>query len=138
MKKLYVVGFLFSEECDRVALVRKNRPEWQAGKLNGIGGKIEANETPDEAMVREFEEETGMMVPKWEEFCTLEGDNSLVYCFKAIGDVTQVRTVETERIEVHSVERLLNFNYSEALPNLRWLIPMAMEQNMTASVYHKQ
>ena len=34
--------------------------EWQAGLLNGIGGKIEDGEAPIEALVREFAEETGV------------------------------------------------------------------------------
>ena len=52
--KEYVVGFMFSEE------ILKNKPDWQAGRLNGVGGKVEPNEYPDQAMVREFEEETGV------------------------------------------------------------------------------
>ena len=38
-----------------VVLTHKNRPAWQAGKLNGVGGKIELLESPVAAMVREFE-----------------------------------------------------------------------------------
>jgi hypothetical protein len=58
VKDRYVLGFVFSEDSSRVLLVWKNRPAWQAGKLNGIGGKIEAGETPLQAMQREFREET--------------------------------------------------------------------------------
>ena len=43
----------------QVALVLKDHPDWQAGKLNAIGGKISNAETPTNAMVREFAEETG-------------------------------------------------------------------------------
>jgi 8-oxo-dGTP pyrophosphatase MutT (NUDIX family) len=42
-----------------VLLVRKNRPEWQKGRLNLVGGKIEPGETPEEAAVRELYEEAG-------------------------------------------------------------------------------
>jgi 8-oxo-dGTP pyrophosphatase MutT (NUDIX family) len=58
VKHRYVVGFLFSQDESKVLLVWKNRPAWQNGKLNGIGGKIEAGETPLQAMEREFKEET--------------------------------------------------------------------------------
>ena len=58
-KKTYVAGFLFSPDRSRVLLIRKNRPAWQAGKLNGLGGKIEPGETPPQAMRREFREEQG-------------------------------------------------------------------------------
>ena len=54
----YVLGFAF-HPARGVVLIRKNRPEWQAGKLNGVGGKIERGELPEQAMAREFEEETG-------------------------------------------------------------------------------
>ena len=53
----YVLGFAFTKDLKQVALIRKKRPEWQAGKLNGIGGKVNINEVPLLAMVREFQEE---------------------------------------------------------------------------------
>lgn len=48
----YVVGFMFSSDKTLVTLIRKNRPKWMNGKLNGVGGKIEIGETPLQAMVR--------------------------------------------------------------------------------------
>ena len=40
MKK-YVLTFLFTSDYKNVWLIEKNRPNWQKGSLNGIGGKIE-------------------------------------------------------------------------------------------------
>lgn len=58
--KRYVLGLAFTENGS-VVMVQKNRPEWQAGKLNFIGGKIEPyDETAVHTMSREFEEETGV------------------------------------------------------------------------------
>lgn len=55
----YVVGFMFSEDSSKVALIRKNRPEWQKGLLNGIGGHCESSDKNNQdTMIREFEEET--------------------------------------------------------------------------------
>lgn len=55
----YVLGFAFHK--NRVLLIRKNRPQWQAGFVNGVGGKVEAYDwSLTEAMRREFEEETGV------------------------------------------------------------------------------
>lgn len=55
----YVLGFVFSPDLREVYLIRKNRPEWQRGLLNGIGGKIEQGETDAAAMHREAFEESG-------------------------------------------------------------------------------
>ncbi len=54
----YVLGIAFNESLDSVVLLQKNRPSFLAGKWNGVGGHIEANETSLIAMQREFKEET--------------------------------------------------------------------------------
>ena len=61
--QLYVLGFAFTTD-GRVALIQKKRPAWQAGRLNGIGGKVEGTEHSAAAMVREFREETGVDTPE--------------------------------------------------------------------------
>lgn len=57
----YVVGLAVNQGW--VALIRKAKPAWQAGRLNGIGGKVEPGEDPQLAMAREFEEEAGVATP---------------------------------------------------------------------------
>lgn len=59
-----VLGFGFTND-NRVALIRKIRPDWQRGSFNGVGGHIEPGESPVDAMVREFMEETGVKIDKW-------------------------------------------------------------------------
>lgn len=76
-KPNYVVGFLFSTNKKEVVLIKKNRPDWQKGLLNGIGGHIE-DETPLEAMKREFLEETGLKIEYWKQFAYIEFERG--YC----------------------------------------------------------
>lgn len=68
------LGFCFNPLDNTVLLMRKNRPDWQAGKLNGVGGHIETGETSRDAMVREFREETGCAIPDflWEHVGRME------------------------------------------------------------------
>jgi 8-oxo-dGTP pyrophosphatase MutT (NUDIX family) len=54
----YVLGFVFDYGFHHVLLICKTSPEWQAGRLNGLGGKIEPGESPLQAMDRELREET--------------------------------------------------------------------------------
>lgn len=49
-EKSYVVGFMLDQAREHVVLIEKNRPAWQAGKLNGVGGKVEPGEFPVNAM----------------------------------------------------------------------------------------
>lgn len=127
-----VAGFLFYK--DRVVLVKKTKPEWQAGLLNGIGGKIEPGESPFDAMVREFEEETGYRTLEWEEFAVEIGPVSTVYFFR-----TQVDECPPMPHHNDVGEQIISvFAYNpphKVVGNLRWLVPMALDwRAMEASI----
>lgn len=55
----YTICFIKQE--DTVLLLFRNK-EPNKGKWNGVGGKIDANESPSEAILRETWEETGLIV----------------------------------------------------------------------------
>lgn len=119
--KSYVLGFLFTEDKQWVWLIRKKRPEWQSGKLNGIGGKIESGETSYFAMVREFREEAGIEIKDWKYFCKLTDEKEFeVYCYYSFSHL-KPQTVTDE--EVICIPCSLN---NLVIPNLNWLIPMAL------------
>lgn len=121
----YVCGFAFGGKNNDVVLIRKNKPTRQKGKLNGVGGHIEQGEEPHTAMVREFEEETGLHVPFWEHYLTLEGSDWRVYFFRAFEvDVYKVQTKTEEPVSVYLSGELP----PDALPNIRWLVPLALDQ----------
>lgn len=117
----YVAGFHFNPLWRTVTLVRKNKPSWQAGKLNAVGGKIEPGESALAAMRREFKEEAGLLILDWEHFATVEGAWGSVAFFRTWNPGI-ARTMESEQIEV---VRLGDVRFAECLPNLSWLLPLA-------------
>jgi 8-oxo-dGTP diphosphatase len=119
----YVAGFLFDSTYEHVALIKKEKPAWQKGKLNGIGGKIEPGETSIDAMRREFREETGVDIQEWNQYIQLSGDEFAVEFFYAIGDPFLVQTTTEEVVNVYATGYLPQL---DTIPNLQWLIPMAM------------
>lgn len=133
MTKDYVLGFLFDAAKGSVVLIQKNRPEWQCGKYNGVGGKIELGESPREAMVREFEEETGVRVPQWTCFNTITGDQaadptrvaSRIYCFYAV-DENKFWAAESMTDEKVEQTPLCIIDKIPAIPHIKWLIPQAL------------
>ena len=122
----YACGFLFSLDRARVVLIRKRRPAWQEGKLNGVGGKVEAGETALDAMRREFVEEAGIQVRDWQQVLTLTGVDWQGHFFRAFGDVSLVRAVTDEQLEVHSVRALPG----DTIPNLHWMIPLMLDEQV--------
>lgn len=79
----YVLGFIFGKTHNFVLLQRKAKPDWQKGRYNGVGGKIEDGETPEQAMTREGVEEVGQAL-EWEKKATMFVNEHTVYVFKAI------------------------------------------------------
>jgi 8-oxo-dGTP diphosphatase len=136
----YVCGFLFTPERDRVLLIRKNRPAWQAGKLNGIGGKIEPGETPAQAMVREFREETSLHLGSsaFQHVITLSGPDDAGsgigwrgHFFRAFAPIDQARALTDELLEIHPATAVPE----DAIPNLRWMIPLMLDDEAVAGKY---
>lgn len=122
----YVCGFYFDHTLQQVVLIWKNKPAWQRGKLNGVGGKIEEGELPITAMRREFHEETGILHDEWVDLITLTGEDWCVYFFYSIGKPNEfeyVESKEAEEVAKIDIDRLDEYPH---ISNLRWLIPMAM------------
>src|SRR5688572_12750088 len=102
----YVCGFMFSPDRSRVLLIRKRRPAWQVGKLNGVGGKVEPGEVPLHAMRREFREEAGLDVADWQHALTLTGSDWSADFYRAFGDIDAARPLTDELLEVHPTRPL--------------------------------
>jgi 8-oxo-dGTP diphosphatase len=120
----YCLGFCFSKDKAKIVLILKNRPDFQRGKLNSVGGKLEINEFPHEAMVREFKEETGVQTnyEDWNYFASMDFENGRIYCYTIIQDL-EVKTVTDEPVGWFDLNALPD-NY---MPNLSWLIPLALD-----------
>lgn len=123
--QLYVLGLAFTPN-GRVALIRKNRPDWQKGKWNGIGGKVEANEDSRTAMQREFAEETGVVThPDWWTFNgRMYGKHWSVFVYSLKHECVQLaKTMTDERVRLlHANDQQINS--SAAVENLRTLVEL--------------
>ena len=130
----YVCGFLFSPDRSRVVLIRKRRPAWQAGRLNGVGGKVEPGENFLRAMTREFQEEAGMTINDWHPVLTLTGPDWRGHFFRAFGNVDAVRALTDEALEIHRVAELPG----DTIANLHWMIPLMLDQEVAEGSYRVQ
>lgn len=130
MKTKFVVGFVLTQFYEKVVLIRKQRPDWQQGKLNGLGGHVEAGESYAQAISREVFEECGLSSnpDDWMLFCNMVGTDFKVACFvKTIKfDVLETITTKTdEQVVVLDIEEV-NHDRVDVVPNLPVLIQMAI------------
>ena len=104
MKERYVLGFAFNLLGTRVVLIEKNRPAFQKGYLNGIGG-ITKYEALQDAMVREFKEETGLETETgaWQRKIVMKKASADIHVFVAylsehqLSEVKDCRNVYIDR-----------------------------------------
>lgn len=129
----YSCGFLFRETGTEVLLILKQRPDWQRGRFNGVGGKMEPGETPMACMEREFMQEAGSYVETgWREFCALKFRGGIVHFF--VGYMTpgmaEPKTMTDEKVEWVDAEQVHSlFNAGGLIQNLIWLLPLALDKD---------
>lgn len=148
----YVMGLAFNADATEIIFIEKQKPEWQRGKLNGVGGSVEEDETWSMAMTREFQEETGVYIcmENWIEVADLTGPVCQAGERGNAGEnwAMKVFTLFSQDIRgcrTKTIEKVFTFNIPVAptanlMHNLHWLIPMArlkldpLHKNFTAAI----
>lgn len=133
--KHYVLIFVFNNDFTRVLLVRKKRPDWMNGKWNGIGGKIEENETPQNAALREMDEEIGNVKFDLRHILTFTCPGGTVYTFRAI---SPYRSIKWDQKEDETIREWDTYDLpNKMMNNLTWLIPLCWADIQTPISFHE-
>ncbi len=121
----------------KILFVKRTKQDWQEGRYNLIGGKIEEGETPIEAVERELLEESGLTpfsidvtdpplkIPDANiQYGIIKGSWGIVYCFK-------VRTGMDQELKPFTGEVQPEWLYFDEvkdsnllIPNLKVIIPL--------------
>lgn len=124
--KNYTVGFCFNEALTKVVLINKLTPAWQKGLLNGVGGKLEGDETYLRCMQREFAEEAGLFIEDWRHFASFTGHDGWemqIFYTVELDHFNEVWSREAEQVEIVDVKEVQN---RPCIENIKWLIPLAI------------
>lgn len=128
MIQKYTLGFLFNKELTKVLLIHKQRPAWQKGMINGLGGKFENHESALECIAREVQEETNISTnPKsWIKYAELHSSKFAVDVMATIysGPEADATNNEDQPVEWFDIKDLPK----NVMTNLTWLIPLALEK----------
>lgn len=127
----YVIGFAFCG--NEVALIRKTKPAWQAGRLNGIGGKVENGEGFPASMVREFQEETGILTERheWSHKITMLGSDWQAEVFAMEMEHTRFDRLKTTteeqvfRINLLAIQGM--YENEELIEHIPWMLSLCRD-----------
>ncbi|HXT47771.1 MAG TPA: NUDIX domain-containing protein [Gemmatimonadaceae bacterium] len=125
--RVFVLALLFSLDGRQVALMRRTRPAWQAGRVNALGGKVVEGETPADAARREVKEEAGVDVAEWAEVLVWEDREYRMHVMRAMSErASMVRTMEDQEVFLADVAALPD----GVIGNVRWLVPLALDTDV--------
>lgn len=139
---------IFNTELSRVALIKKKRPAWLAGKWTAIGGHIEETDADSwAAAIREAREECGLDI-------TLEGGTVQARMIASINrgvslctlfavthtEIETAKTLTDEQIAVFSSNLVINngFFVEEGSYDLLWMMAMSMRAFKDPKGKHQQ
>jgi 8-oxo-dGTP diphosphatase len=121
------LGFIFTPDLQQVLLILKNRPDFAAGKYNGVGGKHEGDESDQACLTREVWEEAGISIPEenWLTVGHIEWSSwdGAVLTTVWHENANKVVSQTDEPVSWHSVNNLP----TNCMTNLYWLIPLAKD-----------
>lgn len=129
----YCCGLIFNKKMTKVILIKKNRPNWQKGYLNGIGGHLEQGEGGKQGMARECKQECGLDLPDycWQSLASIsgvneDGDRYICWFYYSINldkVFDKAKTLTDE--EVWEIDLTMR-RKMEIVCGLDWLIPLAI------------
>ena len=66
MSRLTTLVYIEKDDCYLMLCRNRKKEDPNAGKWIGVGGKLEEGESPDECMLREVREETGLILKDYD------------------------------------------------------------------------
>lgn len=137
MIAIYSLGFCFMHDFSHVALIRKTKPDWQKGKLNGVGGACDDGETLQYTMWREWNEETGRQSCEsdWKLAIECRGEDYIigVFSYRLRPHDTLPAFKSTDEQVAWYMTHSIN-SREDIVPNIRWMIPLCLDTKIIAPV----
>lgn len=130
MKYLETTLCLLRKE-DEILLALKKRG-FGEGKYNGVGGKLEGEETPEDALIREVEEEIGVVLTKYEKVGFVEFDEfykgerqnlvfHLYFGYEWNGEIRETEEMKPEWFNVKDIP------YDKMFPDDTYWLPLVID-----------
>lgn len=123
---------LATQPLEVLLIMKPDADDWQHGRLNGVGGRLQNGESPIEAMIREFHEETGVdtTLDDWLPVCRLEkeGEWTLWVFTSVMLKVFEGYTSDEGVVAQHPADLAFLHTMHEVLdPTAAWLLLASLD-----------
>lgn len=144
MFKSYVVILLFNKNYDKVLLVKRNKKPYP-NCWNGIGGKIEQNESVIDATIRECQEEANINLKNPKQLLTLRypqnnplNSNVELHIMYDIVEETPLKDNEEGHYEWKNIDFVMDINNQEiaGLSNLNQFVKEILDLENIKKFYN--
>lgn len=136
---LVLAQCLADNEETSIIFVEKLKPDWQKRKYNLVGGKIELNESPEEAAIREFKEKTGLQpYSEMVKIGEIHGSEGwLIHVFRCfILDKYQIKPTEGEKELVFWADWYTIKERENLIDNLKVIVPLGLSNVKNWKIIH--
>jgi len=142
---MYKYTLAFLKRKDEILLLNRNKSPWM-GAWNGVGGKIQGNETPLQCVIREIEEETMIQVSEkevqfkgiltWERFEAL-GNGLYIFLVNLPEDLAYScpKRVSEGILDFKIIEWINNFDNEGIAKNIPYFLPNVLYEEKNY-LYH--
>jgi 8-oxo-dGTP diphosphatase len=134
MEVTHTLGFVFDYTHSHLMLIRKNRPEWQKGFFNGVGGGVEKGETSLECIIRETEEESGLRINDWRSCGHLISPEWNVEVFVSTVPMVVLEMGESKTDEQIHIFDMIELYDKNILPSAQYLIHLTRNYLMNQGI----
>lgn len=136
---MYNYTLAFLKRKDEILLINRNKSPWM-GSWNGVGGKINVNETPLDCIKREIFEETNIDIPisaiqykgylTWESFEAL-GNGLYLFLVDLDDDFDYTVPVKTLEgiLDFKKIEWINSFDNEGIAKNIPYFLPYVLKDS---------
>lgn len=130
----YCLGLCFTQDLSQVVVLRKAdncKVQDLQGKWNGVGGVVHNHEDTDQAMEREWVEETDTPSPMWVSVGSIWiNDDIVITVFGSVTDSKNLDLMKGSGDEVPELAGLWELGNSDypLAPHMDWLLPLVHGQ----------
>lgn len=109
-----------------ILVIERKKKDWQEGKLNLPGGRIEDGETAEEAAIREIGEEANINATSASLIGSMHHADSIIYVMACGFDPDDAEVKSSAEGDVSWIDYPDLLSNPRLIPNLRVIIPLAI------------